>query len=243
VRRALVTGASRGIGKAIALRLAREGYHVTVSARSGTAVSAFADELRRAGHHAVACVADMVSPRDIERLARFQVEQGAGLDVLVMSAGAGSAGTLDTYPIPRAQRQLDVNYLAPLRLIQALLPSLRDGAAQSPLRTSKIIAIASITGVSSEAGLAAYGASKAALISLCESVTIDEAGSGVTASAISPGYVDTDMSVWAHDRLPPDQMIQADDVAELALCLCRLSRNAVAPNVVVTRPGRALWRA
>jgi 3-oxoacyl-[acyl-carrier protein] reductase len=243
VGRALVTGASRGIGRTVASRLATAGYHLTLSARSAAPLITVADELRRDGGHAVAHVADMANPDDIARLAEFQAEQGSALDVLVLCAGVGTAGAVGDYPILRAERQLAVNYLAPLRLIQALLPALRAAACQSPAGTAKIIAVASITGVVGEAGLAAYGASKAALISLCKSVTIDEAGSGVTASAISPGYVDTEMSTWMHDRLPPEQMITADDVAELVLALCHLSRNAVVPNVVLTRPGRELWRA
>jgi short-subunit dehydrogenase len=242
--RVLVTGASRGIGRAIAVRLARSGYGLTLSGRDLAALESVAAELGLpAGQKASVCAADMAAPDDIDRLARFQAELDDALDVLVLCAGVGSAGTLAGYPASRAQRQVAVNFLGPLRLVQALLPALRRAAERSPRRTAKIIAIASITGVASEAGLAAYGASKAALISLCESITVEEAGTGVTASAISPGYVKTDMSAWVQDRIPPDEMITAEDVAELVVALCRLSRHAVVPNVVLTRPGHALWRA
>jgi short-subunit dehydrogenase len=189
------------------------------------------------------CPADLSKPNDIAGLANFQAGIDDALDVLVLSAGVGSAGTLADYPVWRARRQLDVNYLGPLQLVQALLPALRKAAAGSAIRSAKIVAIASITGVASEPGLAGYAASKAALISMCESINVEEADSGVTASAISPGYVDTDMSSWVHDRIPPEQMITASDIAEIVLALCRLSRNAVVPNLVLTRPGPALWRA
>jgi NADP-dependent 3-hydroxy acid dehydrogenase YdfG len=66
---------------------------------------------------------------------------------------------------------------------------------------------------------------------------------GVTATAISPGYVDTDMTAWIRDQIPPAEMITADDIAELTLAVCRLSRHAAIPNIVVTRPGPQLWRA
>jgi len=65
----------------------------------------------------------------------------------------------------------------------------------------------------------------------------------VNATAISPGYVDTDMTAWIRDRLDPAEMIRVDDIAEIALAICRLSRYAAVPNIVVTRPGANLWRA
>jgi short-subunit dehydrogenase len=240
----LVTGASRGIGRAIALRLARDGYDLTLSGRDLAALESAAAEIASPpAQRATVCAADMSRTEDIDRLARYQASLDDSLDVLVLCAGIGSAGPIADAPLSRAQRQMSVNFLGPLQLVQALLPTLRRAAKHPPARTAKIIAVSSIAGVTSEAGLAAYGASKAALISLCESVTVEEAGTGVTASAISPGYVKTDMSAWVQDRIPADEMITADDVAELAVALCRLSRHAVVPNVVLTRPGRVLWRA
>src|SRR5215208_3087993 len=89
-----------------------------------------------------------------------------------------------------------------------LLPLLRQTAQQNPHRGAKIIALSSLTGVAGEAGLAAYGASKAALISLCETVSMEESMHGVTATALSPGYVDTDMSAWKHSDIQPDAMLR-----------------------------------
>ena len=99
-----------------------------------------------------------------------------------------------------------------------------------------MIAIASLAGVVAEAGLASYGASKAALIALCESITVEEAGSGVTATAISPGYVDTEMSAWITERIPTAEMITADDVAQLALAACRLSATRSPPTLCSPAP-------
>ncbi|MGH3251119.1 MAG: SDR family NAD(P)-dependent oxidoreductase [Trebonia sp.] len=92
-------------------------------------------------------------------------------------------------------------------------------------------------------GLAAYGATKAALISLCESVSASEGAGGVSATAISPGYVNTDMAAWVHDRIDPAEMIKPDDIAELTLAVSRLSRHATVPSIAVSRPGGHLWRA
>jgi 3-oxoacyl-[acyl-carrier protein] reductase len=98
-------------------------------------------------------------------------------------------------------------------------------------------------GVASEPGLAAYGATKAGLISLCQSVNVEESASGVSATAISPGYVDTEMSSWVHDRIDPADMIEPGDVAELVAALARLSARAVVPGIVVARRGDTQWRA
>ena len=70
-----------------------------------------------------------------------------------------------------------------------------------------------------------------------------EGQGGVTATALSPGYVDTDMAGWVHDRIDPATMISAGDIAELVACLARLSRYAAIPNIPITRPGPQIWRA
>jgi 3-oxoacyl-[acyl-carrier protein] reductase len=241
--RALVTGASRGIGRVVAIRLAEQGYAVTLSARDPEVLQDLAAELKGRGHSAEWFAADMGVAGDLDRLAAFQTGLDPRLDLMVLSAGVGTAARMGEYRSGRAERQLGVNYLAPFHLIQALLPALRAAAGANALGSARIIALASLTGVAAEPGLAAYGASKAALISLCESVTVDEAGSGVTATAISPGYVDTEMSAWTRDKIPAREMIRADDVAELVLAVSRLSRFATIPNIVLTRPGAQLWRA
>lgn len=241
-RAALVTGGSRGIGRAIAHRLATEGYAVTLGARDRDALERTAGELGALGAPTLGVPGDMAAEDDVRTLARAHAERFGRLDVLVLSAGVGTAGAVAEYPLKRFDKQVAVNLRAPFLLVQECLGLLRDTAKSEPERGAKIVAISSITGVVSEAGLAAYGATKAALISLCQSVSVEESGSGVSATAISPGYVDTDMSAWMHDRLDPQQMIPAEDVAEMMIGLTRLSPRSVVPHVVMTRAGD-LWRA
>lgn len=239
---ALVTGGSRGIGGAIAASLGRSGFDLTIAARDQAQLESAAASLRESGGRVDAVVADMADESQIAALAAAHVESFNRLDALVLAAGTGTAGPFESFPVRRLDSQFAVNVRGPFLLIQRLLPLLRATAARAT-RGAKIIAIASITGVAAEPGLGAYGASKAALISLCESITVTEASTGVSATAVSPGYVNTDMAAWVRDRIDPAQMITADDVAELVLAVCRLSRHAVVPNVVLTRPGEQLWRA
>jgi 3-oxoacyl-[acyl-carrier protein] reductase len=242
-RVALVTGASRGIGRAIADRLVADGFNITISARNSESLHRAADELRDAGGEVFVAPADMAVEGDVIELAIAHDERFGELDLLVICAGVGFSGELGDFPIRKSDVQFVVNFRSPLMLIQQLLPTLRATAALESEIGSKVIALSSITGVAAEPDLAAYGASKAALISLCESIIVAEAKNGVTATSVSPGFVDTDMTEWVRDRVDPSTMIRADDIAIIVSALSKLSRFAAVPNVVLTRPGEQLWRA
>jgi NAD(P)-dependent dehydrogenase (short-subunit alcohol dehydrogenase family) len=91
--------------------------------------------------------------------------------------------------------------------------------------------------VYAEAGLAAYGASKAAVVSLVEALNAEESGNGVTATAIAPGFVDTDMAAWVTDRIPAEAMIPVADIVTLVNGLLDLSARSVVPLMIVNRAG------
>lgn len=244
VRSALVTGGSRGIGAEVARRLANEGYQLTIAARNKDVLAETAARLRdETGVEVNPVVAQMNDLDQVRALVQAHADRFDGLDALLLSAGTGTAGTVADMPVRTYERMLDVNFRAPITLIQAALPLLRKSAQDEPRRGAKIIALASITGVVGEAGLAAYGATKAALISLCETISLEESASGVSATAISPGYVDTDMTAWKRDVLDQSAMLTTGDIAEMVLAITRLSRNAVVPNIVISRAGDQLWRA
>ncbi|ALC27014.1 MULTISPECIES: SDR family NAD(P)-dependent oxidoreductase [Streptomyces] len=237
-RAALVTGASRGIGRAIAFRLAEEGFDLTLSGRDAAALREAGAECARKADTTVATVpADMAKEADVRRLAEAHRDSYGRLDLLVLSAGVGSAGSLGGYPVRRFDKQFSVNVRAPFLLIDACMDLLRRTAP------ARIVAVSSLTGRAPEPGLAAYGASKAALSALCEAINTESSAEGVSATALQPGYVDTEMSSWAHDRISPDEMITSGDLAELVVTLTRLSPRSVVPYLPVVRAGTALWRA
>jgi 3-oxoacyl-[acyl-carrier protein] reductase len=239
---ALITGASRGIGLAICQRLATAGFDLTISGRNAGVLKEVAQSLP-ADCQTQIVAGDMAVEADIHRLPEAHLGRFGGMDLLILCAGFGVYGTIDNYPLQRLDRQFQVNLRAPFLLVQESLDALRRSAASRPGRGARIIAIASITGIASEPGLAAYAATKAALISLCQSVNVEESASGVTATAISPGYVNTQMSAWVHDRIDPVDMIEPNDIAELVIALSLMSVRSVIPHIVLARRGDTQWRA
>ncbi|MEV6063251.1 SDR family NAD(P)-dependent oxidoreductase [Nocardia asteroides] len=237
-RTALISGASRGIGRGIAERLARQNYSLTITARDPERLEAVAAELRALGAgEVVAVAADMADEAGVERVLAAHAERFTSLSGLILNAGVGTAGPLAEASMRRFDKTIAVNLRAPLQLIQGALPMLRAGAAADPAHGAKVVALSSISGVYAEAGLAVYGAAKAAVISLLSTLNVEESGNGVTATAIAPGYVDTEMSAWIHDRIPPEQMLTVNDVVELVDSVFRLSARAVVPTIVLSRAG------
>ncbi|NDZ95350.1 SDR family oxidoreductase [Streptomyces sp. SID6673] len=241
-RVALVTGASRGIGAAIAERFAADGWSLTISSRGREALERRAGELSELGaKHVEVIPADMTDADAVADLAAGHAEAFGRCDALVINAGMGQKGAIAELPVRRFDRLYQVNVRAPYILLQSLLPTLRATAGSNGV--AKVIAVASITGVYPEPELSAYGSTKAALISLCETFNLEESLNGVSATTIAPGYVDTDMSEWLKDQVPGAEMITVGDVATIAHSVTQLSRFAVLPNVILTRPGSNLHRA
>lgn len=241
---ALVTGASRGIGLGIATRLAEHGYMLTITARDAERLEAVAKQLRDAGSPEVRTVAaDLADPATPEMLAGAHRDAFGSMKALILNAGVGTAGTIAEFPARRFDKTVAVNLNAPFALIQASLPLLRAHAESDRRRGAKIVALSSITGVYAEAGLAAYGATKAALISLIETLNAEESGNGISASALAPGYVDTDMSDWIKDRIPAETMIEVDDVVEIVDALLKVSSRVVVPKLVLGRAGASPYGA
>ncbi|GIH03009.1 3-oxoacyl-ACP reductase [Rhizocola hellebori] len=242
-RTALITGSSRGIGLQIARHLAAEGFALTMSARNEPGLADAALTLRADGAQVLAVPANLAVEDDVRRLAAAHGDHYGGMDLLVLNGGVAAQHPVADTPMKTYDLLLNVNLRAQFVLVQAALPLLRHTAAERPRHGAKIVALSSITGKVSEPGLAAYAASKAGLISLCETITLEESGAGVTATAICPGYVDTDMTALKKQTLAAEAMLSTRDVAELVMAVSRLSAHAVVPSMVLTRAGNPLWRA
>ncbi|UMG92726.1 SDR family oxidoreductase [Nocardioides sp. TF02-7] len=178
---ALVTGASRGIGLGIAEMLARRGTALTITARDEERLADVSGHLRELGAPEVVPVAgDLADPALPDVLGKRHAEAFGDLGCLVLNAGVGTAAPIGDLPEARLDKTLAVNLRAPVLLLQRLLPLLR--AADR----ARVVVLSSISGVYAEPGLAAYGATKAALNSLVETLNAEESGNGVSATAIAP---------------------------------------------------------
>jgi 3-oxoacyl-[acyl-carrier protein] reductase len=223
VKSALVTGGSSGIGLAIARALAADGYGLTLASRTKEKVDAAAEELG-----AAAVAANVASEDDCEALVAAHVERCGGLDVLVNSAGIGIAGGIEHQPLKHADLMIGVNLRGLIAVTKYALPHLRESRGW-------IVNLASIAGTEPVAELPVYAATKAAVISLTRSLNAANDADGVRAVAICPGFVDTPMAAWS--GIPPEQMIQPEDCAEVVRMCLRLSPHARVPQVVIERLG------
>ena len=219
----MITGGSSGIGLAIARMLREEGFGLTLASRTSEKVEAAAREL-----DAEAVTADVSEEEDCERLVAAHRERFGRLDMLVNSAGIGIGGQLADLTTKRWDLQVGVNLRGLFLVTRFAIPLLRESHGL-------VVNLASIAGTIPSPGLAAYGATKAAVISLTHSLNAELAGDGVRATAICPGFVDTPMAAWS--GLAADEMIQPEDCAEIVRMLLRLSPKARVPEVVVERLG------
>jgi NAD(P)-dependent dehydrogenase (short-subunit alcohol dehydrogenase family) len=222
-RAALITGGSSGIGLAIGRMLRDEGFELTLVSRRPERVQAAAEEL---GAFAVA--ADVGKAEDCARLVAEHRERFGRIDVLVNSAGIGIAGRVEELQAKHFDLQVGVNLRGLFLVTQAAIPLLRESHGL-------IVNLASIAGTLPTPGLATYGATKAAVISLTRSLNEELDADGVRAIAICPGFVDTPMAEWS--GLAGDEMIQPEDCAEVVRMLLRLSPHARIPQVVIERAG------
>ncbi len=237
-RAAIVTGASRGIGFALAEVLADEGYALTVTARRPDTLEEAAEKLRAKGH-AVTAVAINIGDEGAAATIVEQHRDAYGrLDVLVNSAGLGIGAPAAEHTTKSVDLQLDVNFRAIVLLYREAAELLRAAGAEH--RSALVVNLASVAGKGGPAWLSVYGATKAAVISYTESMNKELAGDGVKSVAFCPGFVDTDMTAFVRDTVGVENMIRTEDLQEAVRFLLRLSPACLVPEIIFRQPGDAL---
>jgi NAD(P)-dependent dehydrogenase (short-subunit alcohol dehydrogenase family) len=237
-RAALVTGASSGIGRAIAHALGEDGYGLTVAARRPEKLAGAAEELRGKGYDVEEVAADLRSEDEIRRVVEAHRDRYGRLDVLVNSAGVGFGAAAGDHQTKRVDMQIDLNLRAIVLFYRECADMLRTAGAEHG--NALVVNLASIAGKSGQAWLSVYAATKAGVIGYTQAMNRELNGDGVKSVALCPGFVDTPMTDFIKQQIAPEQMIRPEDVAEAVRFVLRLSPACVVPEIVLQRGGEGL---
>jgi len=218
-RRIILTGASEGIGRALALALAAQKARIVLAARDASRLETLVRECKAAGGEAHAVPTDVANAHDCEWLIAESVRALGGVDVLVNNAGITMWSRFDALAdLEVFERLLEVNYLAPVRLTSLALPHLKTSRGL-------MVAVASLAGLTGVPERTAYAGSKHALIGFCDSLRIELAGSGVDVCVVAPDFVVTETHKRAMgpdgEPLGTSPMVQSK-IMTAAACAARI---------------------
>ena len=229
-----MTGAGRGIGKAVSVALARAGCRVVLAARTREQIETVQLEIISQGGHALALPADLTVDEDIQRLVEATQTKWGAADILINNAGWGKRAPVVSANLTDWDQTFRLNLRAPMVLAKALLPNMiakGEGA---------VINIGSVSGKTGEANGAAYSASKFGLIGFTQSLYEEVREHGIKVAVILPGFVDTPL-IPPNRQLDRSKMIQADDIAQTVLFVL-MSPATSCPVEITVRPQRTPFR-
>jgi NAD(P)-dependent dehydrogenase (short-subunit alcohol dehydrogenase family) len=237
-RAAIVTGASSGIGLAIARMLGQEGYSMTLAARRAEKLEAAARDLSEAGFELQSVAANLADEDEIKKVVDAHRERYGRLDVLVNNAGVGVGALVGEILTKRMDMQLDINLRSIVLFYRECLPMLKAAGAEH--RNALVVNTASISGKRGEAWLSVYSASKHGVIGWTQAMNKELGAEGIKSTALAPAFVDTPMTDFVKEQVPAEEMIRPTDISEMVRCLLKLSPACVVPEIMFVRPGEAL---
>jgi 3-oxoacyl-[acyl-carrier protein] reductase len=216
---ALVTGAGRGIGRAVAAALGREGVAVTLVVRTASEIDAVARQIVEAGGRAHAIALDVTASGAPDRAVAAAVQAHGGLQILVNNAGIGGHASIAATSDVLFDRILATNLTAPFRLTRAALPHLSE-------RGGHVFMVSSLAGQNAIAEMGAYCASKAGLDHLTACLMLEVRHQGIKVTTVAPGSVDTGFGRDDGERRDAPWMLQPEDVATAIVDLLRTRDDA-----------------
>jgi NAD(P)-dependent dehydrogenase (short-subunit alcohol dehydrogenase family) len=226
-RTAVVTGGGRGVGAEVARQLAAAGAAVLVAARTAVEVDRVANELREAGANASSTTCDVSDPRAIERLAEHAHTTFGRVDILVNNAGVAVAAPLARTTLDDWNRLFATNATSAFLCMQAFLPGMVER------RWGRIVNVASTAALTGYRYIAAYAASKHALVGLTRSIASEAAGHGVTVNAVCPSYLATRMTEETLARVTAKTGRSRDEALE-AITGVNPQKRLIEPHEVAT---------
>ena len=237
-RAAIVTGASRGIGLAIAEALGEQGYGLTIAARRPEPLEKTAEELRGKRFEVDHVAANVADEEGIRSVVDRHRERYGRLDVLVNNAGLGIGAAVADQQTKYVDLQVGVNLRAMILFYRECSAMLRAAGAEH--RNALVVNMSSLSGKSGQPWLSVYSSTKAAVVAYTQAMNKELNSEGVKSVALCPGFVDTDMSDFIKESVGAAEMMRPEDVAEAVRFVLRLSPNCVVPEIVFQRPGEAL---
>ena len=237
-RAAIVTGASRGIGLAIAELLGAEGFALTLAARKPDSLAQTAERLAAKGYTVQHVAGNMGDEDAIKAVVAAHRDRFGRLDVLVNNAGVGIGSPAGEHQTKFVDMQIAVNMRAIILLYRESMELLKVAGGEH--RGALVVNLASIAGKSPAPWLSVYSATKAAVIAYTRAMNKELAGEGIKSVALCPGFVDTDMTEFVKESVPAEEMIHPEDISSAVRFLLSLSPNCVIPEIVFERPGESL---
>ncbi len=232
---AIVTGASRGIGRAISVALAQEAATVVLAARSIQKLQETADQVTKVGGKAEIVVTELTEEESIKDLVKVTHEKFSRLDILVNNAGVTHSAKLEETATEDWEHCMQVNVRAPFILCREALPLLKKSQA------GYIINIASVVGVKGYPLQSAYTSSKHALRGMTISLAEELKGSNIRVHLLCPGGVDTELVQKVRPDIKKDELMQPEEIAELVLYLVTHKGNAVIDELHIRRATSTPW--
>jgi NAD(P)-dependent dehydrogenase (short-subunit alcohol dehydrogenase family) len=237
-RAAIVTGASSGIGLAVARILGEEGFAITMAARRPEKLEDAVKGLAADGFDVHGVAANVADESEIQKVVAAHRERYGRLDVLVNNAGVGMGATVGEINTKRLDMQLDVNLRSIVLFYREALPMLQTAAAQH--NNALVVNTASISGKRAEGWLSVYSATKHGVVGWTEAMNKELGPHGIKSTALCPAFVDTPMTDFVKEHVAAEEMIRPEDIAESVRYLLKTSPACIVPEIMFVRPGDSL---
>lgn len=224
-KKAIITGGGRGLGKAVALLLAQEGVHIGITGRNETLLQQTVEEIRETGVNATYTIFNVDKEIEVQAGIKQLVQDLGGVDILINNAGIGWFGTLENMSSADWQQVLQTNLFGVYYTAMAVYPYLKENGH------GDIINVASTAGLKGGANMSAYAASKAAVISLSQSMMAEWRKHDIRVFTLTPSTIATDMSIEGGlTDGNPEKVLQPEDFAEWVRDILKMKSRALIAN-------------
>ncbi len=237
-RAAIVTGASSGIGLAIADMLGDAGYGLTIAARRAEKLEAAAERLRAKGYDLQHIAGNLGDEETIAGVVKAHEERYGRLDVLVNNAGVGIGEVVDDLTTKKIDIQLNTNIRSIFLFYREAMPMLRRAGEEH--RNALVVNTSSISGIRGEGWLSVYSSTKHAVVGFTQAMNKELGSAGIKNTALCPAFVDTPMTDFVKEHVPAETMITPQDIAGAVRYLLSTTPGCVIPEIRFEQPGGGL---